>query len=480
VGDFVLRTQPTANARISRTEFEYSFDVEIENRGPAASTVVATPASGSSATHVISLSVDFGAVARDARAVGDGSFVMRHDRRVPFDPSAISWQISAEVARDEAGFEIDPPGAWYAGDLHVHATGASNDTSPPGNSFPENIAAVARQRGLFFVVLTDHSNSTGSDVDTTFEDPALFNRGPEFPYWDRAAELTVPREFLMIDGNELSPRDPGILPTGHINCIPPDLEHFDRSGAFVDRPMGTVNGAATIAQARARGCYVIINHSYSFQPHIAFDWTSFDYDAIEVWNGGLGIGLIESERYAHDAWRCDLLAGRNVTPIAASDVHRVFTAPPGVLSAPALGWPNTAVFATEPTWPAIMDGLRKGNVSLRGGESRLYLDGYDGRRARAEDRTARELRLRGRLDPAAPPARLVLTRATACNDPRPALTPPTLTEETLLDVTVQPGETIERAIAIQGEPGVYSAKLLPSGATQAVHHAALTRAVVIR
>src|SRR5690606_15787840 len=67
-------------------------------------------------------------------------------------------------------------GQWWAGDFHVHATGASNDTG--GDSLPEDIAMVAQQRGLDFVVLTDHSNSTGSDPSTTDEDPLLFNMGP--------------------------------------------------------------------------------------------------------------------------------------------------------------------------------------------------------------------------------------------------------------------------------------------------------------
>jgi hypothetical protein len=36
---------------------------------------------------------------------------------VPFDPDALRFSVESTVARDEKGFEIDPPGAWYAGDL---------------------------------------------------------------------------------------------------------------------------------------------------------------------------------------------------------------------------------------------------------------------------------------------------------------------------------------------------------------------------
>lgn len=477
-GDFVVRTAPAGSVRRGRTEFEYSFQLSVENRGPAASGVSVQALSEDPATTLVSGPLAVGDVPREGERTAESPFVFLHDRRLPFDPTALRFTVEGEVARDAAGFEIDAPGEWLAGDLHVHATGASNDTG--GNSFPVDIARIAKERGLFFVTLTDHSNSTGSDPDTTAEDPALFNQGPEFPYWDVAADLSEPGVFLMIDGNEISPRHPGTLPTGHVNCIPPDLATFDRSGAFVDRPMGTVDGAATLAQARSRGCYVILNHPYGPTPWIAFDWTSFDYDAMEVWSGGVGVGMLPTDTQAHAAWRCDLLAGRAVTPLATSDTHRVFTPEPGNLGNPALGWPSTSVFAAARTWPAIMEGLRAGHVALHGGASRLFLDAYDGARTFAEDRNARTIRLRGRLDPAAPVARLVLTRATACSDPRPALSSPALTEDVLLDVEVAPGESLDREVEILGEPGVYSAKLLPSAGTQAIHRAALSRAIVIR
>src|SRR5687768_4423879 len=115
----------------------------------------------------------------------------------------------SDIERDAAGFEIDPTGAWYAGDVHVHATGASNDTG--GDSFPEAIAEKAKERGLSFVVLTDHSDGTGSVFDPEIPDPPPLNQAPEFPYWDRAQELSD-ASFLMIDGNELSPIAAGEIP----------------------------------------------------------------------------------------------------------------------------------------------------------------------------------------------------------------------------------------------------------------------------
>lgn len=379
------------------------------------------------------------------------------------------------VRRDAKGFEVDPPGQWYRGDLHVHATGASNDASK--DSTPEAIAAMAKKRGLAFVVLTDHSNSTGSDTTTTDEDPRLFNKGPEFPYWDKAQKISTPGTFLLIDGNEISPVAKGErpkVPRGHIGCVPKDLATFDRSGAFVDRPRGEVTGKQALDQALQRGCFAIVNHPYAPTTWITYDWTSYDYHGMEIWNGGLGLDIFDL--YAYDAWRCDLLQGRTVTPIAASDNHRVNIEAPGGGLNPALGYPSTSVFAAQLTWPAIVQGLVQGNVALHEGDSFLQLHGYDADKRHAQGKAIRWLRIRGSVDKRAEgPVVLKLTRATACQDPRPQRTPVTLSQTVLYETKLQPGDRFDHAIEAKAETGVITATLQPARE----HYAAFSRALVI-
>lgn len=381
---------------------------------------------------------------------------------------------------DELAFEDDPAGAWYAGDVHVHATGASNDTG--GDSFPEDIKTRALEEGLYFVVLTDHSNSTGSDVTTTEEDPDLFNMGPEFPYWDTAAALTEPGRFLMIDGNEISPVMEGEIPTdptGHIGCLPIDLDTFDRDSPFIDRPRGTISGGNVLMQARERGCYTVLNHPYADAVWTSFDWTdsgvmNWGYEAMEVWNGTLSFR--DDDAMAFDAWRCDLLAGRNVTPIGASDCHRINTPAPGRLFDPAIGYPRTYVWATGDTWPDIVEGMRSGMVSIGEGESFLTIDGYASDGSRAEDSTMAWLRVRLRVDEAAGPATFRMTRAFGCDDPRPTARPaPTIEEEVLLEVSVDRAFEADGAIAVTGEPGVYTATFI----TRRRPYSAFSRAIVV-
>ena len=255
-----------------------------------------------------------------------------------------------------------PSHRWLAGDLHVHSTGASNDTDDA--SYPEDIAEVARSRGLRWVVLTDHSNSTGStDCDDPEECP---NRGPEFPYQARVAALSD-GEFLMVDGSEISPIEslrPGAGPVGHVGCLPPP-DGFAFAGAFTDRPPGAVTGGEAVAQCRHAGGWAVVNHPFALARWVAYDWTTTDFDGLEVWNGGARWD--HWDRQGVRAWECLVAGGREVVPIAASDSHRVGVAPPGDLTNPPLGQPRTSVRVAGDApldWPTVRAALVAGDVVL--------------------------------------------------------------------------------------------------------------------
>lgn len=272
---------------------------------------------------------------------------------------------------------------WYAGDFHVHSSVGSNDTRYPDGalrSLPETIRDVARQRGLSFVVVTDHSNSAGSKVDTLVECEHLWNRGPEFPLWHVAAALSSP-DFLMIDGSEISPVSTldrrlcpdcstigtgALTPVGHIGCVPLDLSTFELGGAFTDRPPGRVTGGQSVAECKLRGGLAIVNHPfYRSTPWIDYDWTSYQYDAIEVFNGSVGYSSFDVQAY--DAYLCDRLAGRDVVAVGGSDNHRTplaYEDPIGVEAGPPLGLPVTSILAARLDWPSIVEGLLAGRIVI--------------------------------------------------------------------------------------------------------------------
>lgn len=406
-------------------------------------------------------------------------YIGQHLRLCTIACSCLLWIAACHDGFD--AFEDDPPGEWLAGDMHVHSSDASNDTG--GDSTPEAIKAKAQELGLFFVVMADHSNSTGSDTTTTDEDPDLFNQGPEFVHWDKAAALSEPGEFILVSGNEISPVEMNeSAPRGHVGCVPRTLsDDFDTDSPFIDRPRSVVSSGDAIEQALDRGCFTILNHPYALTPWIAADWTSFAYNGMEVWNGGAN-SLDAYDMYGWNAFRCDLLAGRDVTPIAASDNHRVHHE--GDLLNPPLGRPFTQVFAKARTWEAIIQGLDDGLVAMGEGESIVYLNTYDKKGKRSEDSNARYIRARGALDARAEnAATLTVTRAYECEDPRPNTDKfPKVTEEKLISLTIQPGESFDVDTEIIGSAGVYTATLLTAKPTPFgdAFWSAISRAITIR
>ena len=356
------------------------------------------------------------------------------------------------------------------GDFHVHASGASNDTG--GDSWPSEIAESARASGFDFIVLMDHSNSTGSDPDTTFEDPALFNMGPEFPYWDSAALLSDP-DFLMIDGCELSPRQTEVnflQPTGHIGCLPADLSTFDPNISFEDRPMGSVDGDGTVQQVLDAGGIPLLFHPYAVAPWIRYDWSSYSYAGMEVWNGTGGWD--EFDEAARKAWLCDLLLGRQVFPIGGSDNHRVNIPVPGSGSDPALAYPSTIVWSDGQDWPSVVMGLDRGLITIREGSSELQLSAHD-----EDGRIVTEggdwVFWEAMADPLAENPVLTISRCISCEDPRPSpVASPELGEEIIVEINLTPGEK-QNGFFEALEGGIYHAILRTADG----HYGALSGAV---
>jgi len=245
----------------------------------------------------------------------------------------------------------NPVGSWLVGDVHVHSSVGSNDTD--GQGTPDVLGAAMERAGLDFVFLTDHSNSMGSQDCETGDVEDCPNQGPELPEAD------------WPDGawpaNEVSPvfsLDEPAVPTGHIGCLPRDGSFtIDR---FVDRPVGTVTGGEALAQCREAGGFTIVNHPHAILPWIEYDWTSEDFDAIEVYNGTIRFDPWDEESLGE--WERRVARGRDIVPIGGSDCHRWGTEAPGTLNDPVLGWPSMRVFVAEGERP--VDAIAAGRVVI--------------------------------------------------------------------------------------------------------------------
>ena len=392
-----------------------------------------------------------------------------------------SWNLAC-------GGDDPPPAAtasWVAGDFHVHSSAGSNDTRYPDGSLrsaPETIRDVARERGLGFVVITDHSNSTGSDPSTQVEDPDLWNRGPEFPLWDEAAGLSTP-EIIVVNGNEVSPvamLDASLcpdcptlgserpLPVGHVGCIPESLDGFTREGPFVDRPPAAVPGGRAVRDCQARGGFAIINHAFArATPLLEYDWTDLGYDAIEVYNGS--VGWDGFDRTAYDAYLCDRLLGRDVVAVGGSDSHRApvpYDEPIGVQLGPPIALPATSVWSGSRAWDEIMTAVRAGRIvvhELGTFVEVVAVDAAEQRLGGVGDRIgpgAAALVLRG-TSPRPQMARLFHVAEGACDDRRIAgrnLAPVVVvTEVATIEVCATGACDFEHVVAGAPQPGLWFA-----------------------
>ncbi|MEO0602374.1 MAG: hypothetical protein AAF211_13110, partial [Myxococcota bacterium] len=204
-----------------------------------------------------------------------------------------------------------------------------------------------------FVFVSDHSNSTGSQDCATGDVEDCPNQGPELPRADWPAGV--------FPANEISPvfsLDQPSVPTGHVGCLP-------RNGTFgvevfEDRPPGAVTGGQALAQCKAAGGFAIVNHPHAILPWIEYDWTSEDFDAIEVYNGTIRFDPWDAESLGE--WERRVAQGRDIVPIGASDCHRWGTEPPGTLEDAALGWPSLQALVVDGETP--LDAIVAGRVRM--------------------------------------------------------------------------------------------------------------------
>lgn len=261
----------------------------------------------------------------------------------------------------------EPPqraGAWYATDLHIHTGVGSNDSDQ--ESTVAAYAEMAQTRGLDLIVFTDHSNSAGSMDCETGDVEDCPNQGPEFPA-QSAIDAFVGAGPHMAVGVEISPvasLDTTTEPTGHLGCIPrPGQPLWAEASAIEDRPAGAITGGAGLAWCASAGGFSVLNHPHALAPWLAYDWSSMDYQAIEVFNGGARFDV--GDAAAVDSWMCDLAHGRDVVALGGSDTHRVATpTPPETALDQALGFPTTWVWSTDGSQEGLLSAMQAGHTVI--------------------------------------------------------------------------------------------------------------------
>lgn len=228
--------------------------------------------------------------------------------------------------------------AWYRGDLHMHTAHSDGQCpSQTGKMVPCPVfftVDAAVRRGLDFIAITDHNATSQYNAMRELQ-----------PYFDK---------LLLIPGREITTFH------GHINFLgTTDFLDF-RLGSKSVPDMNTL-----LRNADRLGGIASINHALAPSGEICLGcgWTPATkvdmhlLTAVEAVNGGSESNGLSDIPF----WNQQLNNGCRLTGIGGSDNHRPMTP---LDQASSVGSPTTAVYASELSTPAILDGIRAGHVFI--------------------------------------------------------------------------------------------------------------------
>ncbi|MCW5801050.1 MAG: CehA/McbA family metallohydrolase [Deltaproteobacteria bacterium] len=265
--------------------------------------------------------------------------------KAKLDPTGGRYAVDV-ICRDDATLPVRPRAAfdpavlapgrrWYKGDFHVHS-----DESGDASATFDQIAALARMRGLDFVNLSDHNTDAQLGL--------------------AAAHQAGHPDLLFLRGAEITTY------AGHGNAV--------GLPGYVDHRIGyrgrTIQ--AVLEDVAAQGLFIVNHPALDLGGNcIGCAWR---HDATP-WERVAGLEIITGrwdvvERLftpqAIALWDAQLDAGHRIAAIGGSDDHRAGEGT-GATDTP-IGSPTTLVLADDLSEAAILDGLRRGRtiVQLRG------------------------------------------------------------------------------------------------------------------
>lgn len=228
---------------------------------------------------------------------------------------------------------LEHAGRWYAGDFHVHSQDSGDATATL-----DQIVDLAHQRGLDFVVISDHNTSA--------QLPRL------------AARQLGLDDLLLVRGAEITTYH------GHANGL--------GLSTYVDHRVGLDGvGAPTIAAAvLAQGGALIINHPELDLGDLCIGcaWRNTDTPweqvaALEIQTGNADLTAAIFTPRAILLWDAQLDAGHRLAAIGGSDDHRAGR-DPGATAA-KIGSPTTMVLADELSEAALIAAVKAGRTVVK-------------------------------------------------------------------------------------------------------------------
>jgi acetylornithine deacetylase/succinyl-diaminopimelate desuccinylase-like protein len=136
-----------SETRVSRTVYDYVYDIVLKNNGTALTNGVVTLTAAGAGTTVVGDSVPVGEVDANATVMPFGTIKLRHDRSVPFNAQALAWSVtnsSAPLNRLTIQPDVATAASKIAGDANVLALLAEQRTPAMTKSRWNNFLELVR------------------------------------------------------------------------------------------------------------------------------------------------------------------------------------------------------------------------------------------------------------------------------------------------------------------------------------------------
>ncbi len=136
-----------SSQRVTRTEFNYTYQVTFQNTGDAVRNVVAHVTSNSSATIIVDGGIAAGDISTDASATSaTDTITFRQDRSVAFNPSNLNWRFDYTPAPVSQTAIIDENGGTFEGPGGAVLAVASAELYDPLNNSGSPAASMGTAR----------------------------------------------------------------------------------------------------------------------------------------------------------------------------------------------------------------------------------------------------------------------------------------------------------------------------------------------
>lgn len=142
----VTGMQLLSEKRVSRTVFDYTYRITIQNDTIVRQDVVAHLATAGKGTSIVDGDVSVGRLAPNQQVSPDDTVTLRQDRLVPFDQAALTWTFS--------GHDVIPVGILVPGDPSALLINAMPDYQAPNLFAPPNEVEVDLNYGANKVIRT--------------------------------------------------------------------------------------------------------------------------------------------------------------------------------------------------------------------------------------------------------------------------------------------------------------------------------------